>query len=426
MTDVLSEMTLDEFHELESTMCPHNDFCGGCTYQEESYAEQLSIKEQEVRQLFQTGGISPSVFDAIEGCPEKSRYRYRNKMEYTFGDEVKDGPLCLGMHRPMQYMAITTVDQCQLVKSDFNKILRYTLDFCIEKGYAKYHKRRHQGLVRNLIIREGFRTDEIIVNIVTTTESEFAETEWLQGLKALKLDGNIVGVMHTLDDNIADSVNCEELRIIEGRDYYMEKIMGLDFKVHEFSFFQTNIEAVERLYTKAISLIDSIDDKNVFDLYCGTGTISQVVAKKAKHVTGVEIVQESVDMAKENAALNGLTNCEFICGDVFDVLENSTRSRELEQPDVIIVDPPRVGMTPDAVRKIASYSVPQIVYISCNPKSLVKNLSQFTDYGYKAEYVKPFDNFPMTKHVETVVLLSDKKVDGHINIDLDVEQLEDM
>ena len=405
-SDVLSEMTPEEFMELENTICPHNDFCGGCTYQEESYSEQLSIKEQEVRQLFQTGGISPSIFDAIEGCPEESRYRYRNKMEYTFGDEVKDGPLCLGMHRPMQYMAITTVDQCQLVKVDFNKILRYTLDFCIEKGYAKYHKRRHQGLMRNLIIREGFRTGEIIVNIVTTTESEFAENEWLQGLKALELDGTIVGVMHTLDDNIADSVNCEELRIIKGRDYYMEKIMGLDFKVHEFSFFQTNVEAVERLYTKAISLIDSIDDKNVFDLYCGTGTISQVVAKRAKHVTGVEIVQESVDMAKENAALNRLTNCEFICGDVFDVLENSTRGKELEQPDVIIVDPPRVGMTPDAVRKIASYSVPQIVYISCNPKSLVKNLSQFADYGYKAEYVKPFDNFPMTKHVETVVLMS--------------------
>ena len=397
---------MDNFAELANTICPHNDFCGGCTYQEESYEEQLKIKEQDVRKLFQTGGISPSVFDAIEGCPEESRYRYRNKMEYTFGDEVKDGPLCLGMHRPGQFMAITTVDKCQIVREDFNRILKYTLDFCIEHGYAKYHKRRHVGLVRNLVIREGFRTDEIIVNIVTTTESEFAEDEWLQGLHRLQLDGDIVGVMHTLDDNIADSVNCEELRVLEGRDYYLEKLLGLDFKVHEFSFFQTNIEAVERLYSKAISLIDSVDDKNVFDLYCGTGTISQVVAKKAKHVTGVEIVQESVDMAKENAALNGLTNCDFICGDVFDVLENSARGKELEQPDVIIVDPPRVGMTPDAVRKIASYDVPQIVYISCNPKSLVKNLSQFADYGYKAEYVKPFDNFPMTGHVETVVLMS--------------------
>ena len=395
--------------DLTNTICPHDDFCGGCTYQGESYDEQLRIKEQEVRMLFQTGGISPSVFDSIEGCPPESRYRYRDKMEYTFGDEVKDGPLCLGMHRPGQFMAITTVDECQLVREDFNRILRFTLDFCKEKGYPKYHKRKHQGLLRNLVIREGFRTDEIIVNIVTSSDGEFAESEFLQGLHRLQLDGSIVGVMHTLDDDKADSVKCDELRVLEGRDYYFEKIMGLDFKVHEFSFFQTNIEAVERLYTKALSLIDSLEGKNVYDLYCGTGTISQVAAKKAKHVTGVEIVPESVDMARENAALNGLDNCDFICGDVFDVLENTEQGRALEKPDVIFVDPPRVGMTPDAVRKISSYGVPQIVYISCNPKSLVNNLSQFTDYGYMVDYVKPFDNFPMTSHVESIVLMSRKK-----------------
>lgn len=392
--------------DLTNIICPHNDFCGGCTYQGESYDEQLSIKEQEVRMLFQTGGIVPSVFDCIEGCPPESRYRYRDKMEYTFGDEVKDGPLCLGMHRPGQFMAITTVDSCQLVREDFNRILRYTLDFCKDKDYSKYHKRRHTGLLRNLVIREGFRTSEIIVNIVTSSDGEFAESEWLQGLKRLKLDGGIVGVMHTLDDDKADSVKCDELRILDGRDYYFEKILGLDFKVHEFSFFQTNIEAVERLYEKALSLIDNINGKNIYDLYCGTGTISQIAARKAGHVTGIEIVRESVDMAEENASMNGLDNCEFICGDVFDVLENTEQGRNLKQPDVIIVDPPRVGMMPDAVRKISSYGVPQIVYISCNPKSLVKNLSQFMDYGYKVDYVKPFDNFPMTSHIECIALIS--------------------
>ena len=396
----------EEFDALASTRCPHDEFCGGCTYQETPYEEQLKIKEQEVRQLFQAGGVTPSAFDVIEGCPPDSRYRYRDKMEYTFGDEVKDGPLCLGMHRPRQFMAITTVDNCQLVKQDFNRILKFTLDFCIEHGYTKYHKRHHTGLMRNLVIRDGFRTGEIIVNIVTSTDGEFAEDEWVQGLQQLSLDGDIVGIMRTLNDNIADSVNCDELRVLFGRDYYMEKILGLDFKVHEFSFFQTNVEAVERLYSKALSLIDSIDGKNVFDLYCGTGTISQVAAKKARHVMGVEIVQESVDMARENAALNKLDNCDFICGDVFDVLENSAQGNDLDAPDVIIVDPPRVGMTPGAVRKIASYDVPQIVYISCNPKSLVQNLSQFATYGYRTDYVKPFDNFPMTKHVETVVLMS--------------------
>ena len=396
-------MTEKEYEKLEGTICEHDGLCGGCVYQGTTYEEQLRIKEDEVKQLLQAEGISPLVFDDIDGCPEESRYRYRDKMEYTFGDEVKDGPLCLGMHRPMQFMSVTTVDHCQLVSEDFNRILRYTLDFCSDKGYSKYHKRRHTGLLRNLVIRQGFHTDEIIVNIVTSSDGEFAESEWLQGLQGLQLDGEIVGVMHTLDDDKADSVKCDVLRIIWGRDYYMEHIMGLDFKIHEFSFFQTNIEAVERLYSKAISLIDDFKGKNVYDLYCGTGTISQVMAKSAGHVTGVEIVPESVDMARENAALNGITNCDFICGDVFDVLEKASM---LEKPDVIVVDPPRVGMMPDAIQKIASYGVDQIVYISCNPKSLVKNLSQFTLYGYEVSYNKPFDNFPMTKHVECCCLLS--------------------
>lgn len=398
-----TDLEEQKYNELASTVCEHDSFCGGCVYQGIPYTEQLKMKQEEVRQLFQAEGLSPSVFDEIEGCPESSRYRYRDKMEYTFGDEVKDGPLCLGMHRPMQFMAVTTVDHCQLVSEDFNKILRFTLDFCMNKGYSKYHKRKHTGLLRNLVIRKGFHTGEIIVNIVTSTDGKFAEDVWLQGLQALMLDGEIVGVMHTLDDDKSDSVKCHELKVIWGRDYYIEHIMGLDFKVHEFSFFQTNVEAVERLYSRAISLIDGLEGKEVYDLYCGTGTISQVMARSARHITGIEIVTESVDMAKENAALNHLENCDFICGDVFDVLDHTSM---LEKPDVIVVDPPRVGMTPDAVQKIASYRVEQIIYISCNPKSLVNNLSQFSLYGYKTEYVKPFDNFPMTKHVECVALLS--------------------
>ncbi len=413
-------MTQEELEMLESTVCVHDELCGGCVYQGVPYDEQLRIKEEEVKKLAQAEGISPRVFDEIEGCPEESRYRYRDKMEYTFGDEVKDGPLCLGMHRPMQFMSVTTVDHCQLVSRDFSRILRYTLDLCAEKGYSKYHKRRHTGLLRNLVLREGFRTGEILVNIVTSTDGEFAEDEWLQGLMGLPLDGRIVGVMHALDDDKADSVKCDELRVIWGRDYYMEHIMGLDFKVHEFSFFQTNIEAVERLYAKAVSLIDGLDGKNVYDLYCGTGTISQIMAGSARHVTGIEIVPESVDMARENAALNGIENCVFICGDVFDVLDHESM---LERPDVIVVDPPRVGMTQDAVQKTASYGVEQIIYISCNPGSLVQNLSQFALYGYQVQYMKPFDNFPMTRHVECVALLqlSNRKPDAKVRIDVDLE-----
>ena len=388
--------------------CPHREFCGGCIYQEVPYEEQLAQKEKEVRNLFRKAEIVPDRFVPIEGCPGEQKYQYRNKMEYTFGDMVKDGPLCLGMHKIRNFMSIVTVDECQLVHEDFNKILRYTLDFCVEKGYPKYHKKLHTGLLRNLVLRRGVRTGEILVNMVTSTETEFAEEAWCKGLLSLPLEHRIVGVMHTLNDGLADAVNCDELKILYGQDYYMEEIFGLKFQVHEFAFFQTNVEAIERLYGQAIDLIDDLAGKTVYDLYCGTGTISQVMAQSAGKVYGVEIVPESVESARANATLNGLDNCEFICGDVYKVLDQ-TASGELPHPDVIVVDPPRVGMSVDAVSKIASYGVEQIVYISCNPKSLVKNLEQFAELGYQATFVKPFDNFPMTKHVEAVTLLSRTK-----------------
>ena len=181
----------------------------------------------------------------------------------------------------------------------------------------------------------------------------------------------------------------------------MEEILGLKFKVSAFSFFQTNVAAVENLYSYAIDLIDDFRNKTVFDLYCGTGTITQTLARKAKKVIGIELIEESVEAAKVNAALNGLENCEFIAGDVFEVL----RTVE-EKPEVIVVDPPRVGISPDALDKIIGYGVKQIVYISCNPKSLAENLYYMQYYGYRVESVKPFDNFPGTKHIETVALLS--------------------
>jgi len=405
---------MTDTEELDSLICPHSGFCGGCVHQGVPYEEQLKIKEQEVIAALQEYSVHPKELAPIEGCGSGERYRYRNKMEYTFGDEVKDGPLCLGLHRPGQFMSITTVDQCQLVPEDFNRILRYTLDFCIAKAYSKYHKRRHDGLLRNLVLRRGVRTGEILVNIVTQSEAVCGECfdaeEWAEGLKQLALEGRVCGILHTLNDNKADTVNCDSSVVLYGNDSYTDVISGLSFKVHEYSFFQTNVTAAERMYTEAAELIRSRGE--VFDLYCGTGTISQILAKKCEHVTGVELVRESIDMARENAAENGLGNCSFVCGDVFDVLDHADEHGICEKPDAIVVDPPRVGMTPDAVRKIASYGVPEIVYVSCNPKSLARNLSEFRNYGYGAAYLKPYDNFPMTSHVETVALLRREKQPG--------------
>lgn len=390
---------MEDFKEGGLPVCEHDEFCGGCIYQGVPYSEQLAIKEREVKELFAEKRICPKTFDPIEGCPDQ--YRYRNKMEYTFGDMVKDGPMCLGMHKKRNFMSIITVDQCQLVDEDFNRILRFTLDFAAERGYSHYHKKSHRGLLRHLIVRKGMRTGELLVNIVTSREEGFDEEAYTAGLRALSLDNEIAGVLRTFNDNLADKVTCEELKILYGRDYYMEEILGLKFRVSAFSFFQTNVEAVERLYSEALALIDDFAGKTAFDLYCGTGTISQVLALKAKKVVGVEIVEEAVEAARENAKLNGLDNCRFIAGDVFKVLQTVE-----EKPEVIVVDPPRVGMSLDAVEKIAGYGVPQIVYISCNPKTLAINLQQFEYLGYRVEYAKAFDNFPWTKHTECIVLLS--------------------
>ena len=380
-------------------ICKDNNFCGGCLYQGTPYEEQLKIKDQEVRDLLKGRKVDLDRYIGIEGSP--SVYRYRNKMEYTFGDLVKDGEMTLGMHKKGKYWSIVTVDECQLVHEDFNKILRATLEFCVAAGYDKYHKKTHRGLMRNLIIRRGVHTGQLLVNIVTSTQREFDEAGYVSCIEGLGLENQVVGVLHTINDDPADAVKCQELRVLSGQDYYMEKILGLDFKVSAFSFFQTNVEAVERLYSYALSLPEDFRGKTVLDLYSGTGTITQVMASKAKSATGIELVEDAVKAAEENAKINGLDNCRFITGDVLEKIDELT-----EKPDLIVVDPPRMGIRPEALDKIIAFGVKEIVYISCNPKTLAENLYYLAYYGYKPVSIKAFDNFPNTKHVECVVLMS--------------------
>lgn len=380
-------------------ICRDSNICGGCVYQGVPYEEQLAYKEGEVRGLLEKKDIKYGELLPIEPAPD--RYAYRNKMEYTFGDMIKDGPTTLGMHKKKHFMSIITVDECQLVHEDFNKVLRGVLDFVMERGYSHYHKKTHKGLMRHLIVRRGVRTGELLINVVTSSEDGFDEKAFTEMILSLPLENKVVGVLRTINDRLADAVYCDELRILYGKDYYMEEIMGLKFRVSAFSFFQTNVDAVENLYTYALSLIDDFESKTAFDLYCGTGTITQTLAKKAEKVIGIELVEEAVEAAKANAALNGLDNCEFIAGDVFKVLNTVD-----DKPEVIVVDPPRMGISVDALDKIISYGVDQIVYISCNPKTLAENLYYLQYYGYRVKSVKPFDNFPGTKHTECVCLLS--------------------
>jgi 23S rRNA (uracil-5-)-methyltransferase RumA len=377
--------------------CVH-ETCGGCRYRELSYEEQLAAKGDAFRRALEDKGIIPEEFLEIAGSPRI--LAYRNKMDYTFGDEFKGGPLTLGMHRRKSFMSVITVDRCRLVDEDFNSVLAGTLSFAADRGYTAYNKKSHAGLLRNLVVRKGVRTGQLLINLVTSSQGDIDAPAFARAMLSLATESRIVGVMHCVNDNPADFVRGEERRLLYGDDYYFEEVMGLTFKVSAFSFFQTNVEAAERLYETALSWVPDMAEKKVFDLYCGAGTVTQAAAARgARLAAGVEIVPEAVAAATENAELNGLANCRFIEGDVLSVLD-----RLGERPDVIILDPPRAGVHPKALRKIVDCRANIIVYISCNPNSLAENLVSMRE-SYAVKRIRAFDNFPFTAHTEAVALL---------------------
>ena len=263
--------------------------------------------------------------------------------------------------------------------------------------------------LRHLLVRKAQKTGEILIVLVTTTQETQDFKPFVAQLLALPLKGKITGVLHTKNDSLADVVQSDETVILYGQDYFFEELLGLRFKISAFSFFQTNTLGAEVLYKIVRDFLGDISDegkcdKTVFDLYCGTGTIAQLLAPVAKKVVGVEIVDEAVRAARQNAEMNGLHNCEFIVGDVLKVLDEID-----EEPDYIVLDPPRDGIHPRALRKIIEYQVKRIVYISCKPTSLARDLEVLLDSGYRVERAMAVDQFPGTCHVETIVRLSLKK-----------------
>ena len=436
--------------------CTHFGTCGGCTYQSLPYEDQLKIKEEQVR-----GMMENAIGDACayEFLPIKHSPRvlaYRNKMEFSFGDAYKDGPLALGMHKRGSFYDIVTVEDCRIVDGDFRTILMATLSYFGEQGISFYHRLRHTGYLRHLLVRKAVKTGEILVDLITTTQEwsnapvqetdERAKIEaallekqgkcphagtineekekslldgWKDALLALSLEGTLKGVLHTKNDSVADVVKNEGTEVLFGQDYFYEELLGLRFKISPFSFFQTNSLGAEVLYSTAREFIlgdnpDMLTDKTVYDLYSGTGTIAQMLAPVCKKVVGVEIIEEAVEAAKENAALNHLDNCEFLAGDVLKVLDTIE-----ERPDYIVLDPPRDGIHPKALEKIINYGVDHMIYISCKPTSLARDLEVLLARGYVVDKVQCVDMFPNTVHVETVVLLSHKKADSYIHIDVE-------
>ena len=381
--------------------CKHFGQCGGCTILSLPYEKQLEIKKQQILDLFESHDIKGFEFLGIESSPNNTCYR--NKMEFTFGNEMKDGPLTIGMHKKGRHIDILSVDGCMLIDQDFIKILTATEEFFRAEGLPYYRGNDHKGYLRHLVVRKGIKTNEMMVMIVTSTQLDYDMDKYKDMLLGLDLDADLASVLHCLNDNLADAVKCDELRVLHGRDHIYEELLGLRFKISPFSFFQTNTLGAEKLYSMAREFVGDYKDKVLYDLYSGTGTIGQVLSQKARKVYGIEIVEEAVEAANENAKLNGLTHCEFIAGDVAKTV-NSLK----ERPDIIIVDPPRPGIHKDAVRDISKFNAEEIIYISCNPKTLVVDLQGFESYGYEVKKVRCMDMFPNTPHCETVVLLQRK------------------
>lgn len=527
--------------ETRAPQCSSFPACGGCMYQTMAYEDQLRMKEQQVKTILdaaitQAGQVDASgapdyVFEGIKGSPHE--FAYRNKMEFSFGDEYKDGPLSLGLHKKGSTYDVLTVSDCQIVHPDMTAILTCVLEYfrayppvssetggsdnvmssgivgqiaetnrkdtlnskndgventvlsraseqdvefsrkdvsgskadsvsgttvsgvgaqcdnsaqkdmsgskadgvvgtgesgvgtqcdnsdqkdirnsrtaemeeCADRIPLYYHKMSHKGYLRHLLLRRAETTGEILVNLVTTSQKDYDLTSLVTRLMSLSLDGTIVGILHHINDSVADIVRADETRILCGKDYFYETVLGLRFKITPFSFFQTNTLGAEILYSTARDYIADTRDKTVFDLYSGTGTIAQLLAAVAKEVTGVEIVGEAVEAARENARQNGLTNCHFIAGDVLKVLDDLPNP-----PDMIVLDPPRDGIHPKALPKIIHYGADRIVYISCKPTSLARDLQVLIPGGYRVEKACCVDLFCSTVHVETVVGLQRKDI----------------
>ena len=436
--NLLSVITPSELESASADVCPHfslgsesdRDGCGGCLYQSVPYDEEIRIKTDQIRDIF-ADELSEydidfdKVFEGVRKSPESAGYR--NKMEFTFGDAVKDGPLTLGLHKRASTYDIVSTAHCRLCHSDFGVILKTTQDFFRERHIPFYHKITHQGYLRHLLVRRAHFTGEILIDLVTADYTDDAGTkmdnqedhtertllnDWtsciIHALQQADTDVKIAGILHTRNNNMADAIRDEGTEVLYGRGFFYEELLGLKFKITPFSFFQTNSAGAEVLYSTAREFIlsaenDSIEDqkKTVYDLYSGTGTIAQMLSPAAAKVIGVEIVPEAVEAAKENARLNKLENCEFLTGDVLKTLDTIE-----DKPDLIVLDPPREGINPKALPKLISYGVDTIIYISCKATSLAHDLPDFLSAGYTVKRMACVDMFPRTPNVECVVQLS--------------------
>jgi 23S rRNA (uracil1939-C5)-methyltransferase len=388
-----------------SAVCPHTAECGGCEWQTLGYDAQLEFKERQVvDSLTRIGHLEGYVLDPVRGMDDP--WRYRNKMEFSFG-QADDGQLVLGLHRRGSWSEIVETSACQLASERAMQARSAVAEACRALDLAPYSRENATGLLRHLVVREGRASGDLLLNLFVA--ARFPQETALLELVAAASDCTSFGV--TVNSSPADAAVGDGPHMLFGPPYLRESLAGVDLQVPAAAFLQTNSAMCEVLYATALEFADPDRARPAVDLYCGIGSLTLPLALLARHVQAVEIQEESIVAARENASLNGIFNVDFHARDVRPLLKfpphptlDAERQRESERPSVVVVDPPRAGMARKALQRAAALGAPRFVYVSCNPTTLAGNGAELSGLGYSLARVAPVDMFPQTHHIETVAL----------------------
>ncbi len=384
----------------QPAVCPHFDHCGGCTWQDLEYEQQLHFKRnQVVACLERIGGFDNVVVADV--IPSQQVFRYRNKMEFSF-HVVGEDRFNLGLHRRGRFDDIFDLEHCHLQSETANEIVHQVRDFVTAWRIPAYDVLSHQGFMRFLIIREAARTGQIMVCLVTN-RGDFPQADKL----VEELTGRfpqIATIVHGQNSKKSNVAILEIEKSLFGPGYIEERLFDSRFRIRANSFFQTNSRQSEILYQTAFDLLRPEPTERVLDLYCGTGSIGILLASRLAHVVGVELVTDAVKAARENAEVNRVSNIDFIEADAKDFLETATR--EEKRFDSVVVDPPRAGLHPKALKRLLRLGTEKLLYISCNPATFARDAKEICAAGYDISQVKPVDMFPHTRHIEVTALFS--------------------
>ncbi|MBW7886834.1 MAG: 23S rRNA (uracil(1939)-C(5))-methyltransferase RlmD [Bacteroidetes bacterium] len=404
--------------------CSYFGTCGGCKWQHVDYQSQLQFKHQHVIDAVERiGGIQDAAILPIIGS--EKNYFYRNKLEFSFSDKEwiiekpettddlsgseNNNSIALGFHVPQRWDKVLNIEECFLQSELSNEILNTVRAFAVEEHLPAYSQETQSGYFRNLVIREGKQTGDVMVNVVTFEDIPEAMKK-LSGVLTKKFP-EITTIINNVNRRKSQVAVGDFENVYYGEGIIHDKIGDKIFQISANSFFQTNTLQAEKLYAVAKEFADFRPTDVVYDLYCGTGSIAIYISDAVKQVIGIELVESSIQNAETNAHLNGIENCEFLCGDLKDLLTKETEWKErYASPNVIIVDPPRSGMHPDAVEELGKMKAPKIIYVSCNPATFARDAQMLSHYGYAVEKIQPVDMFPHTYHIECVGKLVLKSV----------------